>query len=73
MPVIERYLQLAEHFLPLDKVLFKVKNHTAKFLTGISGASSLRHALYACEDISEVRTLLCRQAVHGTVEPSLPT
>ncbi|MDD2466307.1 MAG: tRNA dihydrouridine synthase DusB [Desulfobulbus sp.] len=61
MPVIERYLQLTEQFLPLERVLFKVKNHTAKFLSGILGASSLRHALYACEDMAAVRTLLAEQ------------
>ena len=61
MPVIERYLQLAEQFLPLDKVLFKVKNHTAKFLSGIIGASTLRHALYSCEDVHAIRTLLSGQ------------
>ncbi|MGD9949779.1 MAG: tRNA dihydrouridine synthase DusB [Desulfobulbus sp.] len=61
MPVIERYLQLAEQFLPLKKVLFKVKNHTAKFLNGILGASSLRHALYACDDMAALRELLAQQ------------
>jgi len=61
MPVIERYLQLAEQFLPIDKVLFKVKNHTAKFLSGIHGATSMRPALYACNDLAEVRRLLLEQ------------
>ncbi len=72
MEVIERYLQLTEQFLPLDKVLFKVKNHTAKFLSGIGGASSLRHALYACQDIKAMRALLCQQANHGVVDGPLP-
>lgn len=65
MPVIERYLLLAEQFLPLEKVLFKIKNHTAKFLSGILGASSLRHALYACENIEAIRGLLREQAKRG--------
>ena len=58
MPVIDRYLELAERHLPLAKVLFKVKNHTAKFLNGLNGASALRHALYACEDVGAIRALL---------------
>lgn len=58
LPVIERYLQLAKQFLPLNKVLFKVKNHTSKFLTGLTGAARLRHAIYACESIEEIVTLL---------------
>lgn len=61
MPVIERYLQLAEQFLPLKKVLFKVKNHTAKFLSGIPGAATLRQALYACEDMDAIRSSLAEQ------------
>lgn len=71
MPVINRYLQLAERHLPLEKVLFKVKNHTAKFLGGISGASSLRHALYACENIAALRALLAQHADQGLVDESL--
>lgn len=67
MAVIERYLQWAEQFLPLDKVLFKVKNHTAKFLGGIDGASSLRYALYACATIGDVRELLRAQADRSRV------
>nr|WP_320012871.1 tRNA dihydrouridine synthase DusB [uncultured Desulfobulbus sp.] len=58
MPVIERYLDLAELHLPLVKVLFKVKNHTAKFLNGLNGASALRHALYACENVGAIRDVL---------------
>lgn len=72
MLVIERYLQLAEQFLPLEKVLFKVKNHTAKFLGGINGASSLRHALYACATIEDVRALLLSQADQNCAETSAP-
>ncbi|ADW17983.1 tRNA-U20-dihydrouridine synthase [Desulfobulbus propionicus DSM 2032] len=62
LPVIERYLQLAEQFLPLDKVLFKVKNHTAKFLSGLAGAATLRHALYACDSTEEMLALLARHS-----------
>lgn len=58
MPVIERYLELAEQYLPLDKALFKVKNLTSKFVSGITDASSLRHAIYACPDIAAIKTLL---------------
>jgi nifR3 family TIM-barrel protein len=61
LPVLERYLQLAEQFLPLDKVLFKVKNHASKFLTGLAGAASLRQAIYACESIETMVTLLRAQ------------
>lgn len=58
LPVIRRYLELAEQFLPLDKVLFKVKNHTAKFLSGLPGASGLRQALYACPTVAAMTEIL---------------
>ena len=61
LPVIERYLDLAKQFLPLDKVLFKVKNHSAKFLTGLTGAARLRHEIYACDSVEEIVALLHEQ------------
>ncbi len=71
MPVIVRYLQLAEHFLPLDKVLFKVKNHTAQFLNGITGASSLRRTLYRCDSITDLREILYQYAQQGSTDAHL--
>jgi nifR3 family TIM-barrel protein len=70
LPVIERYLQLAGAFLPLDKVLFKVKNHAAKFLSGIAGASTLRHALYTCDSVEEIGALLRRYCDQSSQEIS---
>jgi len=61
LPVIARYLHLAETFLPLDKVLFKVKNHAAKFLTGLAGAARLRHVLYTCDSVEAIIALLHEQ------------
>jgi len=61
LPVLERYLQLASQYLPLDKVLFKVKNHTAKFLTGLPGAARLRQAIYSCESVEAIVALLREQ------------
>jgi len=58
MPVIERYLGLARQFLPLAKVLFKVKNQTAKLLAGLNGATRLRQALYACASIEAMVAVL---------------
>jgi nifR3 family TIM-barrel protein len=57
-PVILRYLELAEQYLALDKVLFKVKNHTTKFLTGLNGAARIRQSIYACTTMEEMVALL---------------
>lgn len=61
LPVLERYLHLAQQYLPLAKVLFKVKNHAAKFLTGLEGAARIRHALYACASVEDIVALLRAQ------------
>jgi tRNA-dihydrouridine synthase B len=61
LPVIERYLHLAEQFLPLEKVLFKVKNHSAKFLTSLPGAARLRQEIYTCKSVEEIIALLRNQ------------
>lgn len=61
LPVLERYLHLAQQYLPLAKVLFKVKNHAAKFLTGLEGAARIRQALYACTSVEDIVALLRAQ------------
>jgi tRNA-dihydrouridine synthase B len=58
LPLIERYLHLAEQFLPLPKLLFKVKNQAAKFVVGLEGASRLRQAIYDCEENAAIAALL---------------
>lgn len=60
MDVIERYLDLAGQHLPLEKVLFKVKNQVAKLLGGLPGSAKSRQSLYACTDIAAVTALLHR-------------
>lgn len=62
LPVIVHYLELAERYLEADRVLFKIKNHTSKFLTGLSGAARIRQSIYACSHIEEIVALLCRQS-----------
>lgn len=65
LPVIMRYLELADRYLQAERVLFKIKNHTSKFLTGLPGAAVLRQAIYAARDVEAIVTLL-RQNGDGT-------
>jgi putative TIM-barrel protein, nifR3 family len=58
MPMIIRYLQLARQFLPLAKVLFKVKNQTAKLLVGLNGAACIRQSLFSCDSIEAMSAIL---------------
>ena len=60
LPVIRRYLELADRHLHANRVLFKIKNHTSKFLTGIPGAAFLRKSIYSSETIEEIIALLYR-------------
>lgn len=62
MPVILRYLELAHHYLNVDKLLFKIKNQTAKFLSGLIGASTLRQSIYACTSLEQIIALLQQNA-----------
>ncbi|MCL1980332.1 MAG: tRNA-dihydrouridine synthase family protein, partial [Proteobacteria bacterium] len=61
MELIKRYLHLAQQFLPLPKVLFKVKNQTTKLLTGVNGAARMRQELYGCDSIEAIMALLLAQ------------
>ncbi len=58
LPVIMRYLELADRYLHADRVLFKIKNHTSKFLTGLPGAAVLRQSIYATRTVEEIVALL---------------
>ena len=61
MELIQRYLQLAQRYLPLPKLLFKVKNQTAKLLTGLSNAARMRQALSTCDSIEAMVAVLFEQ------------
>lgn len=64
LPVIQRYLELAQQFLPLDKVFFKVKLQVAKFLGGLPEASALRKAIIGCDDLATVTVFLTQTSQH---------
>ncbi len=65
LPVIVRYLELAEQYLQTDRVLFKIKNHTSKFLTGLTGAARIRQAIYQCADLEKIVSLLHQEKNQG--------
>lgn len=71
LPAIERYLQLAQQFLPLDKVLFKVKLQVTKFLSGLPGAAGMRQTITACHDLESLAVFLAQTAQQE--EELLPT
>ena len=60
MGTIRRYLALAEEHLEAARLLFRIKNHTVKFLAGLSGASQLRLAINSAATIDDIVHLLER-------------
>ena len=45
LPVIRRHLELAACHLNVDKMLFRLKNHAGRYLSGLPGASMLRQEI----------------------------
>jgi nifR3 family TIM-barrel protein len=60
LPVILRYLELAAQHLDTARLLFRIKNHTCRFLAGLPGAAALRQELIACAELAEVKASLVR-------------
>lgn len=63
LPAINSYLDLAErHLLHPKKLLFRIRNHTVQFLSGLPNAAQLRQAVHACADIPAIRHLLANNS-----------
>lgn len=58
LPLLNRYLELAEHYLPVDKMLFRIKNHASRYLVGLPGASRIRQEIIACKGVDELRAII---------------
>jgi tRNA-dihydrouridine synthase len=58
MPLLRRHIELAREHLPVQKMLFRIKNHLARYLTGLPGASRMRQQIMAGKDIDELSLLL---------------
>ena len=54
MPMLRRHLELAREFLPAEKMLFRIKNHLARYLTGLPGASRIRQQIMASKDLDDL-------------------
>ena len=58
MPVLRRHLELARKYLPAEKMLFRIKNHLARYLAGLPGASRMRQEIMAASDLTALWTYL---------------
>jgi len=54
LPVLLRHLELANRFLPTDRMLFRIKNHAGRYLSGLPGARSLRRQITSCASLEQM-------------------
>ncbi|XOF33339.1 MAG: tRNA dihydrouridine synthase DusB [Candidatus Electrothrix sp. YB6] len=66
LPVILCYLQLAEEHLDTERLLFRIKNHTGRFLNGLPGAVKMRQEIMGCRSVGELRALLQEKILSGS-------
>ncbi|HHD63493.1 MAG TPA: tRNA dihydrouridine synthase DusB [Desulfobulbaceae bacterium] len=55
LPVIQRHLELAEELLQVDKMLFRIKNHIGRYLSGLAGASRIRQEITRCATFADLK------------------
>lgn len=58
LPAIKRYLELAALLTPSASLLFRLKNHTCRYLTGLDKAASIRQAINSATSIDALLALL---------------
>ncbi|MCI5211614.1 MAG: tRNA dihydrouridine synthase DusB [Candidatus Electrothrix sp. ATG2] len=58
LPAILRYLTLSAEHLNTERLLFRIKNHTCRFLNGLHMAAEIRRLVMRCTDIEEIEKLL---------------
>lgn len=54
MTVIFRHLELIAQYLSGRAALYKAKNHSIRYLTGLSGAARLRRRITECSSLDEI-------------------
>ncbi len=58
LPVLLRHLELAGQYLDTDRLLFRIKNHAARYLSGLPGAAGIRQQIIQCPSLQEMKHLL---------------
>jgi len=62
LPVIRRYLELAQEYLDSERLLFRIKNHTCRYFNGIHGAAEIRKQLIDSPSLEAMNNILDRLA-----------
>jgi len=67
-PVIKRHIELASQHLQTEKILFRLKNHVGRYLSGLPGASRIRQEIMSCVDTEALLNLLENAREPGEAE-----
>ena len=68
LPLLQRYLELCNRYLPVERMLFRIKYQVAKLLGGLDGAARARQEVLACSSVQEIGrclNVLSQAAVSG--------
>jgi nifR3 family TIM-barrel protein len=57
-PVLLRYLELARRHLDTGRLLFRIKNHAARYFSGLPGAAVIRRQITEAAGIEELQALV---------------
>ncbi len=62
LPVIQRHMQHAATHLDTTRLLFRIKNHACRYLSGLPGAVKIRQQITDCPDMDGLQTALAQLA-----------
>ncbi len=63
LPVILRYLELADQHLDTERLHFRIKNHASRFLSGLPGAAAIRQEIIGSDSLAEIEKVLKKKAM----------
>ncbi|RUM37199.1 MAG: tRNA dihydrouridine synthase DusB [Desulfobulbus sp.] len=58
LPVMQKHMEYAKKFLETTRLLFRIKNHACRYLTGLPGAVKLREKIMCCPSLDALQSLL---------------
>ncbi len=58
LPVLRRHMELAAQHLDVQRLLFRIKNHACRYLTGLQDAAKIRQQITSCNTMSDIENLL---------------
>jgi len=63
LPVLSRHMELAAQHLDAQRLLFRIKNHACRYLTGLPGSANIRQQITLCKTLPDIKALLATLAV----------